>query len=91
VPVISGAGDEGGVDVADSCDHVGDLIRKQGRERIFAAVADDAVARELVEACILGMSRAEMMMLTGLDVKSYESKWKFIMRRLRKAGGGEMK
>lgn len=91
VPVASGDGDEVAVVVSDGSDQVEDLIRKQGRERIFAAVSDDAVAGELVEACILGMSRAEMMQLTGLDVKGYETKWKFIMRRLRKAGGGEMK
>ncbi len=86
-PAVPVADEEAGVDVPGDADPVEDLIRKQGRERIFAAIADDAVANELVEACILGMSRDEMLQLTGLDIKGYETKWKFIMRRLRKAGG----
>lgn len=52
---------------------------------IFALFTDDAVARDLVEGLIEGLTTDEVRQLTGLDETGYETKRKLIRRRINKA------
>lgn len=56
----------------------------QRRRDLLALFDDDPQARDIVEGTIAGMTADDMRQLTELDKKAYDSKRKFIRRRIDK-------
>lgn len=64
---------------------IDDEERQKRKQAIFDLFKDDDIALLLVEGMMEGMKRRDLMELTGLDDKAYDSKRRKIKRRLNKA------
>lgn len=61
-----------------------DFIDKENRRRVLALFDDDPDAQTILEGDMDGWTAEELRELTGLDKTAYDSKRKFIRRRLNK-------
>ncbi len=61
-----------------------DLILRQIREDIRDLFKDDEIAHDLVDGRMENLKRSELMELTDLTEKEYDTKWKMIRRRIDK-------
>lgn len=61
-----------------------DIILDEEIKIILSLFKDDVIAKDLVEGRIENLKRSELLELTGLNEKEYDTKWKKIRRRIAK-------
>ena len=67
------------------------IILDQEIKAILNLFEDDVIAKELVEGRIENLKRSELLELTGLNEKEYDTKWKKIRRRIAKKNPGGLR
>ncbi len=64
------------------------IFLRQQKEDIRNLFEDDDIAKDLVDGRMENLKRSELLELTGLNDKEYDTKWKKIRRRINKKHPG---